>query len=209
MPEYSEHLADAIEDRRRQLRYTPTALIAATGLSAPALQNIRKGEIRQYQDRLVGPLTRALGWTPDSIQRLIDGERPVDLRDALSSARGHVASLELELRKAFGSDDPDDEYIEELSEELTSVRRNVESLEELWAEHRAVAEGATTSPSVLEVAASEAALVTRVEFEQRVESLQHELDAVHGVLQRLSGLVEQIVGQSGASGGSAAGPSGA
>jgi hypothetical protein len=77
----SEHLAARVEARRRELGFTPTTLIDATGLSAQALKNIRQGEIRQYQERLTIPLTRALRWTPDSIDRLLRDEEATPLVD--------------------------------------------------------------------------------------------------------------------------------
>lgn len=73
----SRHLANAIEGRRKELDYTPTGLAEATGLSLQALKNIRRGEVRQYQERLTMPLTKALRWTPDSIERLLHGDEPV------------------------------------------------------------------------------------------------------------------------------------
>jgi transcriptional regulator with XRE-family HTH domain len=75
--ETSKHLADRIEARRKELRLSPTQLGERTGLSLQALKNIRQGQVRAYQERLTGPLTSALGWTPDSIERLLRGEEPV------------------------------------------------------------------------------------------------------------------------------------
>lgn len=77
MTDTSSHLAGAIEDRRKELGHTPTTLAAATGLSLQALKNIRRGEVRRYQERLTMPLARALGWSADSIDRLLRGEDPV------------------------------------------------------------------------------------------------------------------------------------
>jgi hypothetical protein len=74
--ETSDHLAQRIEQRRVELGYTPTSLRKATGLSLEGLKNLRKGKIRSYQERTTGPVTRAFGWTPDSIDRLLRGEEP-------------------------------------------------------------------------------------------------------------------------------------
>lgn len=74
--EVSAHLAEAIETRRTELGLSPTAFAEATGLSLQALRNLRRGEVRRYQDRLTMPVTRVLGWTPDSIDRLLRGEPP-------------------------------------------------------------------------------------------------------------------------------------
>lgn len=79
MTETSPRLARAIEERRKALGLTPTTLAEATGLSLSALKNIRRGEVRRYQERLTNPITAALKWTPDSIDRLLAGGDPVPL----------------------------------------------------------------------------------------------------------------------------------
>ena len=94
MPETSRHLAERIEARRQQLGLNPTQLAAATGLSPQGLKNIRKGAIRKYQERLTLPLTRVLGWTPDSIDRLLAGEEPVELVRPSGDVESRVESLE-------------------------------------------------------------------------------------------------------------------
>ena len=91
--ERSASLAEAVERRRKELGLTPNALAEATGLSLQALRNIRRGEIRQYQERLTFPLTQALGWSPDSIDRILAGGDPVVVEvddDALSQLHAVV-----------------------------------------------------------------------------------------------------------------------
>ena len=105
MPETSRHLADHIEARRKQLGLNPTQLAEAAGLSLQGLKNIRKGKIRNYQERLTLPLTRALGWTPDSIDRLLAGQEPVELVDFVRPNGGvesRVERLERELERLTG-----------------------------------------------------------------------------------------------------------
>lgn len=79
MTDRSQHLADRVEARRVELGYTISALAEATGLTQQALKNVRNGERRRYQDRLTLPLTAALRWSSDSIDRLLAGEEPIDL----------------------------------------------------------------------------------------------------------------------------------
>lgn len=71
------YLARCIEQRMVELDLSPTDLAAETGLTLQALANVRKGLRRRYQRRLTGPLTRALGWSPDSITRAMDGRPPI------------------------------------------------------------------------------------------------------------------------------------
>lgn len=70
-------LARCIEERMAELDLTPTDLARETGLTLQALANVRKGLRRNYQRRLTMPLTRVLGWSPDSIQRAMNGQSPV------------------------------------------------------------------------------------------------------------------------------------
>ena len=123
--EQSEHLAKRIEQQRKALGYSPTGLATATGLSLQAIKNIRKGEIRQYQDRTTGPLTRVLGWTPDSIERLLRGEEPEPLTiqpgddvrhqvDALTRVLRVTLNL---LKESLDSD----EQLRQISEALDSL----------------------------------------------------------------------------------------
>lgn len=75
--EVVELLRDRIEERRRQLGLDPQAFVEATGLTRGGLDPLRKGYRKQYQERLTIPVCRVLGWTPDSIDRLLRGEEPV------------------------------------------------------------------------------------------------------------------------------------
>lgn len=81
----SEHLRSRIEARRLELGFTPTTLADATGLSLQALKNIRKGKVRAYQERLTIPLTDALRWSTDSIDRLLQGLEPVPTMGGLTA----------------------------------------------------------------------------------------------------------------------------
>ena len=82
--ETSKALADAIEQRRRALGYrTITSLVSAAGVTAEGIRPLRRGEIRNYQERMTDPLCKALRWTPDSIDRILRGEPPVELPDEI------------------------------------------------------------------------------------------------------------------------------
>lgn len=105
--EIAPGMAEAIAARMKELDLYPAALIEATGLTGPGIMPVRKGERKAYQARLTGPLCKALGWTPDSIERLMRGEPPVELRstvkpaehdaDPLSALQAQVNDLSAEL----------------------------------------------------------------------------------------------------------------
>lgn len=72
----NERLRDFVEARRKELGLSPTKLAEATGVTLQGLAPIRRGEVKRYQERLTGPLCAALGWTPDSIERILAGGDP-------------------------------------------------------------------------------------------------------------------------------------
>lgn len=123
-PKISKHLAKHVEQRRVELGYTPTTLAEATGLSLQAIKNVRRGEVRQYQERLTGPLTRALGWSRDSIDLLLAGKRPkvVDPNPRVSPLGGGGDRVEL-----LG--DLVDRAMANWTEQLAALVDRVEALE--------------------------------------------------------------------------------
>jgi hypothetical protein len=79
-------LGEAIEARRKQLYNGPLAFAQAAGVTLAGLTPLRRGYRRAYQERLTTPVCRALGWTTDSIDRLLRGEPPVELEPAAEQA---------------------------------------------------------------------------------------------------------------------------
>ena len=93
-----ERMANTIEARRLALGLTVQDLIELTGLTRPGLAPLLRGERRKYQERLTLPVCRALKWTPDSIERLLSGEDPIELEpvvqpDELAAVRAQVGEL--------------------------------------------------------------------------------------------------------------------
>ncbi len=79
-------LGNAIEARRKQLGLSPTDLANAAGVTLQGLVPLRKGVVKTYQGRLTTGVCRALGWTPDSIDRLLAGLEPIELVTPLPAA---------------------------------------------------------------------------------------------------------------------------
>lgn len=94
-------LAEAIEDRRIELELSPGDFAAKAGLTTQALRPIRAGYRRKYQDRLKFGVAAALGWTPESVDRLLRGEPPLLLTDRTAARqKGHSDSIDYNSRIA-------------------------------------------------------------------------------------------------------------
>lgn len=70
-------LKHAIEQRMAELGLSPTDLVDATGVTYQGLLHLRQGRRKNYQRRLTGPVCAAFGWTPDSIDRILSGGKPL------------------------------------------------------------------------------------------------------------------------------------
>ena len=110
-PLRSKLLATRVEGRRKALGYTPTTFADATGLTPQALLRLRHGEVRDYQERLTGRVTAVLRWSPDSIDRLLQGREPIEVEVEPLTPSDTVASVDLRAE------------IDELRVELESLRR--------------------------------------------------------------------------------------
>lgn len=118
MTEIVNDLRDAIAARMKELDLSPGELAKQAGVSMPGLAHLRRGERRAYQVRLTAPVCRALGWTTDSIERLLTG-LPPSLLEPVSPPTGVV------------------------DDELAELRARMQALEDLWEVvlRRAVAAG--------------------------------------------------------------------
>lgn len=70
-------MAEAIERRRKELGLSPGDLAEESGLSRTGIADMRKGYRKLYQDGPKLRVCRALQWTPDSIDRLLNGLPPI------------------------------------------------------------------------------------------------------------------------------------
>lgn len=110
-------LAGHIAARMRQLSLGPAELAERAGVSQAGLRHLRRGHRKDYQPRFTGPVCRALGWTPDSIERILAGGEPVldgepavdrdptlrEVRDLLRETRDDVARLTALVDDATGT----------------------------------------------------------------------------------------------------------
>lgn len=121
-PSRSTHLSDRVEARIAALGFSPTTLAEATGLTPQGLLNVRNGVIRKYQRRTTLPLTKALKWTPDSIERLLRGEEPIELEPADELPQPEAADVVDELATQLARLATDHE---ELKQEVKALARQI------------------------------------------------------------------------------------
>ena len=77
-PTYLESMMTAIEDRRMELRLTVGEMVARSGITAQGWIPVRRGQIRNYQDKVKLAVAQALDWPDDAIDRLLKGETKLE-----------------------------------------------------------------------------------------------------------------------------------
>jgi hypothetical protein len=96
-------VGEAIRRRMRdELLLTKAELIRASGISDKTLAGYLAGKPVRRDDKR-RDLCAALGWTPDSIDRVLDGQPPLTLINAWREAR---AAYQAALNAGVRSDDP-------------------------------------------------------------------------------------------------------
>ena len=73
-----ESLARAVRDRRESLRLSQTEAATRAGLSVAVWSHVETMRSEAVRTRTARQMSEALGWTPDSIERLARGEEPVE-----------------------------------------------------------------------------------------------------------------------------------
>lgn len=124
----SPALRDAIAARMKELALSPSDLIELTGRTGPGLAPLHRGEIRKYQVRLTRPVCDALGWTPDSINRILDGKKPqlADRRHRGGPAGSHSPASRLAVLERLA-----DQAVPQLAEVAVDTETNRERIEAL------------------------------------------------------------------------------
>lgn len=78
-PERWAELRAAITTRMAQLGYSKTELDREVGMSAETVRPIRTGTPGNYRASTLAKVSKALGWTPESIEQILEGGEPTPI----------------------------------------------------------------------------------------------------------------------------------
>lgn len=94
-----QRLADRVKSRRYDMHLTQTMLAREARTSDRTIGALERAEHGTYQASTLRSISIALGWTPDSIDRVLAGEQPVEATDnaAAPDLAAQVAILQREL----------------------------------------------------------------------------------------------------------------
>lgn len=73
-----ERLAERIRERRLELGLTQTQLARDAQASDRTIGALERAEQARYHAATLRSVAVALGWTPDSVERILAGDEPVD-----------------------------------------------------------------------------------------------------------------------------------
>jgi hypothetical protein len=77
-----EGMANAVRDRLVELDMDIQDFVRASGLSRPGLDPVRDGVRRNYKAKTIYGVAKALRWSPDWYDRLVDGQLPTTVDEA-------------------------------------------------------------------------------------------------------------------------------
>lgn len=90
-------LAGAVRARRDELGFTQAELAVESGVSEPTIRVIETARRGSYQRATLRAIAQALGWTPDSLDRILRGEEPVEA--GKPDERPDFAQLEIDVKE--------------------------------------------------------------------------------------------------------------
>jgi transcriptional regulator with XRE-family HTH domain len=154
-------------ERRRtvELGFSQADVVRTSGLSEPAVAAIAKGQPRgEPRQKTRRQLSLGLGWVPDAIDRMLEGEEPVEIEVAWERVR-----RELEQAPPTATN----------LEQLRAEERTLSALVRSWAESRLSVDRSHQLPGVVE----------RVErLEQTVKRFEEIADLVRELEERVEEL---------------------
>lgn len=88
-----KRVARAVRQGREQLGLTQAELASKAGVSEPTIRVLETARRTGYQRATLREIASALGWTPDSIDRILDDKPPVESVPS-SSGDDHLSLAE-------------------------------------------------------------------------------------------------------------------
>lgn len=97
-------MKEAIDARRAQRHLSPGEFATAAGLTEQGLAPVRRGDRRNYQDKVRRGVAVALAWPLDWYDRILAGENPAKFPDVEHpnqplSDRDRITALEVRLNE--------------------------------------------------------------------------------------------------------------
>lgn len=124
-------VGERVERRRKELGFSGADLVRTSGLKQPTVAGIEKGAPRgDPRPKTRRRLSLGLGWVPDAIDRILEGEEPVDIEVAWERVR---SELEQTPARAPNIDQlrSDERMLGALVQSWMEARRSVERSHEL------------------------------------------------------------------------------
>ena len=132
-----QRVAECVRTRREELRLTQADAASLGGISEPSWNVLENNRQHSYKRRTLLAVCTALGWTSDSIERILDGHSPLLQADVESQLANAMVAL----------DAPDLDH----EQRLADLERRVAAIEAAQspAPLRIAADSGTRRPSVL------------------------------------------------------------
>jgi len=107
-------VAAAVKERMAELNVDQAEVVRRSGLSDPFVRGIMRGNPRGTpRPKNLRQFAEALAWSPDSIDRLLAGDDPVEL-DTPTPAGDDVSDLVGALRQAVSKSDGRDDKLDQI-----------------------------------------------------------------------------------------------
>lgn len=96
-----ERVGNAVADRIDEMHVLYTDIVDASGVSDLTIRNIVNAQKPRYRRKTLGDLSRALGWPPDGIERIGQGEEPPDVAADVIDPAANLAPLLADVLEAL------------------------------------------------------------------------------------------------------------
>jgi hypothetical protein len=116
-PEQWERVARALRDARGPATQDDCVTRAESGITKAVWSKLENARAESYKERTIRAACRGVGWTPDSIQRIIEGGDPVPVTTEVRESTGTLSSADVLQQE-----------MESLRQEMRELRRALSEL---------------------------------------------------------------------------------